>query len=68
MLSLLNVANHGHTVTGRRSQRGMTALSPARPTYGYDLRCTCGWEGTTNEPKRASERVALEHLDEAHRP
>lgn len=52
----------GHTYADlSRYSRGMTAIRPARPLYGWRYTCECGESVRTNESKRDAIRLWRDH-------
>lgn len=49
-----------HRIQFSRYQRGRS-VPFNRPTYGYTLRCSCGWERRVNDTKREAQQVAKDH-------
>jgi hypothetical protein len=61
-----------HQLRTFRFQRGSTRLAPARPLYGTQGRCACGWTYQANEaPSKGGERTVTaawrKHIDETVR-
>ncbi len=44
-----------------RKERGRSPLS-GRSVYGWDSGCVCGWTYSSNEDKRAAQRLYKQHL------
>jgi len=49
-----------------RFNRGMTAIRPSRPQYGWEWRCPCGEHERVNGTKRECIGCALDHIADAH--
>jgi hypothetical protein len=54
-----------HYPKHRRKTLGRGALAHQRTRYGWDSRCSCGWESKSNENKRHADRLHRAHAEAA---